>query len=106
MMAMDKRDKKRARQQWRVNQRAEARSKFPLQPDELRALFDRLDNELPHLGCDHTRRITIAWLESQGHPVESVCAWLDENGGFCDCEVLANSEQSFVEAMRRSHLEL
>ncbi len=26
-------------------------------------------------------------------------AWLDDNGGFCDCEVLANCEQNFDDAM-------
>ena len=26
-----------------------------------------------------------------GHDIEMIVAWLEENGGFCDCEVSANS---------------
>jgi hypothetical protein len=104
-LAVDKSDKKRALRKWRERERAKARAKFPLQPSDLWALFETLNNELPRLGGDHTRRITISWLESHGHSVQTVCAWLDETGGFCDCEVLANSKQHFVESMRGSDVE-
>jgi hypothetical protein len=97
---MDKSQKKQMRQQWRDQQRAEARAKFPLPPDELKSMFDMLNIELPRQGCDHSRRLTKAWLISRSHDVESVFTWLDDNGGFCDCEVLANSEQYVEEAMR------
>jgi hypothetical protein len=63
-------------------------------------MFDMLDVELRRQDCDHSRRLTKAWLVSRGHNVDTVFAWLDDNGGFCDCEALANSEQYFEEAMR------
>jgi Protein of unknown function (DUF2695) len=96
---MDKRQKKQMRQKWREKQRSEARSKFPLPPSELKAMFDTLADDLHKQGCDHSRRLTKVWLASRGHDIHAVFAWLDENGGFCDCEVLANSEQYFEEAM-------
>jgi hypothetical protein len=97
---VDKNSRKQIRQQWRDRQRASARAAFPLPPAELKALFDFLDLELPRSGCDHSRRLTETWIRKQGHDVRSVLAWFDDNGGFCDCEVLANCEQSFDEAMR------
>jgi hypothetical protein len=67
----------------------------------MEALFDMLDERLPLDGCDHTRRLTDAWLTERSHPVDRVHCWLDDNGGFCDCEVLANSEQAWRGATRR-----
>jgi Protein of unknown function (DUF2695) len=96
---MDKNRKKDLRVRWRESQRAQARAEFPLPPDELKAMFDRLDAELPDQGCDHTRRLTGLWLEGRGHDAAPVFAWLDRHGGFCDCEVLANVEQHVDDAM-------
>jgi hypothetical protein len=81
----------------REQQRAEARAALPLPDDQLRAMFDTLDRELPVFGCDHTRRLTQAFLERRGHPIEVVLAWLDENGGYCDCEILANVEERWLD---------
>jgi hypothetical protein len=97
---MDKSQKKALRREVRDRERAQAHASLPLSPNEMRAMFDMLDAELPRRGCDHTRALTKAWLEAGGHNVDAVFAWLNDNGGFCDCEVLANSEQYFEEAMR------
>jgi hypothetical protein len=96
---MDKRRKKQKLDEWRAQQRANARAKLPLPPAELKLMFDMLDVEFPRQGCDHSRRLTKAWLESRGHDVEKVFVCLDDHGGHCDCEVLANVEQSFEDAM-------
>jgi hypothetical protein len=96
---MDNNRKKQLKDQWRNQQRQAARSAFPLSADELRAMFDMLDVQLPREGCDHSRRLTEAWLKSRGHDVDRVSAWLDTLGGFCDCEVLANVEQEVDDAM-------
>jgi hypothetical protein len=85
---------------WKADQRAAARAKFPLPYDRMQALFDMLDVELSRAPCDHTLRSTCAWLESNQLPAEQVIAWLQENGGYCDCEALANAEQAWQEAMR------
>lgn len=53
-------------------------------------------------GGDHSRRITKAWLAGRGHDADTVFAWLDTQGGFCDCEILANVEQEVDEAKKAS----
>jgi hypothetical protein len=44
--------------------------------------------------------ITNKWLENQGLTVAKVLEWLNSNGGYCDCEALANSEQAWEEATK------
>lgn len=99
---MDKTDKKARLKACREDERAKARALLPLPDAEMKALFDMLDQHLPERGCDHSRMLTEEWLRSHGHPVDPVIQWLDANGGFCDCEVLANAEQAWQEASRRA----
>jgi hypothetical protein len=94
----DKRSRKEALDRWKADQRAAAREKVPLSNEQMQALFDMLDVELPRQGCDHTLRLTQTWLTSNALPVDIVTAWLHENGGFCDCEALANSEEVWQNA--------
>ena len=95
----DKRGRKEALDRWKADQRRAPRAKLPLTNDEMQAMFDMLDVELPRQGCDHSLRLTRAWLASQGLSTELVVAWLRDNGGFCDCEVLANSEHAWRDAI-------
>jgi hypothetical protein len=95
----DKRSRKEALDRWKAEQRAAARSKLPLANEQMQAMFDVLDVELPRQGCDHTLRMTKAWLVSNALPVEPVIAWLHESGGYCDCEALANSEEAWGSAI-------
>jgi hypothetical protein len=93
---------KRMKAEWRDQQRKAALAGLPLPVSELKAMFDMLDVEIPRQGCDHTRRLTRVWLESGSHDIERVFAWLDTQGGFCDCEILANVEQQVDDAMKGS----
>jgi len=95
---MDKPTKKRLKAQARVHQRKAANAALPLAATELAAMLEMLDAELPVQGCDHSRRITKSWLVGRAHDVETVFAWLDTQGGYCDCEILANVEQEVDEA--------
>ena len=61
-------------------------------------MFDMLDAILPQRGCDHTLRLVREWAEGQGIAFDAVAAWCSENGGCCDCEVLANCEERWDEA--------
>jgi Protein of unknown function (DUF2695) len=98
---MDKPSKKRLKAQVRDQQRQAALAALPLPASELAAMFDMLEVELPLQGCDRSRRITKAWLVGRGHDVETVFAWLDTQGGYCDCEV-QNAAQEVEEAMKAS----
>jgi hypothetical protein len=96
----DRPDKQNRRAAWKAQQRAAARAKFPLPENQLSALFDALDVELPRLGCDHTLRLVREWCGRTGVDRVPVELWLHDNGGHCDCEALANAEQAFEEARR------
>jgi hypothetical protein len=98
---VDKADKKARLKAWRDQERGAARARLPLDDAEMEALFSMLGKRLPEAGCDDTRRLTDAWLQERGRSMDSVHRWLDENGGFCDCEVLANSEEAWREATGR-----
>ncbi len=89
MKAEDKNRKKA----WKAEQKAAARAAFPLQDAELHAMFEDVETRLRSEGCDHTRRFTKAWLEERDADTAAVLAWLEETGGFCDCEVAGNSRE-------------
>ena len=94
----DKQRRKDLRHQWESQQNAAARAKFPLPDELLRAMFDFLLVEFPIQGCDFTLRLTEWWLNIQGLPIEPVIAWLQDNGGFCDCEAAGNSREVWESA--------
>ena len=99
---MDDATKKRLKAHVRDQERKAAFAALPLAIEELEALFDMLDAELGARDCDHTRQLTQAWLHSRGHDVEAVLEWLDTQGGYCDCEVLANVPENVDEARKAS----
>lgn len=87
-MKADDKDRKKA---WKAEQKAAARAAFPLPKAELGAMFDFVEDKLASEGCDDTQRFTKAWLDERQVDAEVVVAWLDDTGGFCDCEVAGNS---------------
>ncbi|WP_425618270.1 DUF2695 domain-containing protein [Anatilimnocola sp. NA78] len=96
----DKQSRKTQLQAWRAQQRAAARAKLPLPDEQMQAMFDMLDWALPDRGCDHTLRMVREWAEEAGLSFDAVAAWCLENGGNCDCEVLANCEECWQDAKR------
>lgn len=74
--------------------RAEAVAAMPIALSHLHALFDHLDAALEH-GCDHSLRLTRAFLLARGLPEAGTVPWLLGQGGGCDCEVLANVEEAW-----------
>ena len=75
---------------------AEFRQNLPELGDKFMQLFEILDAQLHEHGCDHSLKLTEQILVNLGvKDVLSVLAWLEEQGGYCDCEVMANVEQKF-----------
>ena len=97
----DKQGRKDALAAWKAGRQAVARAALPLPNELMQALFDMLDVELLRCGCDHTLRLIRRWLASEGLPVEPMVEWLKDNGGYCDCEALANAEQAWQAATGR-----
>jgi hypothetical protein len=88
------RSKKKA---WKEAERLRAREAFPLPAAEIAELFRALEAALLSEACDHTRRLTEAWAAEHSHQIDLLGAWLEENGGYCDCEVLANVAPHWAE---------
>ena len=99
MSRPDKNQRKAQLKDWKTQQRASARAKLPLDNAQMKSMFDMLDTELPIHGCDHTFGLVGAWLGKNQISIEPVLAWLRDNGGQCDCEALANSEQAWEDAI-------
>ena len=81
---------------WKQQERQKLIASIPMPHQDLRDLFDHLDQE-SESGCDHTLRLTTAFLQKRGLDVERIVPWLREHGGYCDCEVIANVEDKFGE---------
>ncbi len=75
---------------------AEFRQNLPMSEDKFIQLFEILDAKLHARGCDHDLKLTQQILVNlSAKDVSSVLAWLKEQGGYCDCEVMMNVEQKF-----------
>ena len=62
---------------------------IPISLDDLQNLFMYLNN-LDNFNCDHSHHHTIEFLNSNNLDVFNIIGWLEQNGGYCDCEVLIN----------------
>ena len=64
--------------------------------ENLKELFDFLDRpNLPE--CDHTLKETIAFLDKKGLDKNLIIPWINEHGGYCDCEVIYNVDEKWGE---------
>lgn len=68
---------------------------LPFAKEHFTGLFDFLDNKLGNESCEHTLRFTEEYLNDKGLYSEDVIEFLEENGGYCDCEILANVKEKF-----------
>jgi hypothetical protein len=83
-----KRELKRA---FKREEKAAARAAMLLDKYQLDALLDHLDERLPEEGCDRTLRLTNRWATENGIDPGALADSLAHFGGYCDCEVLANT---------------
>lgn len=96
---MDKSEKERRKQirdELRQKQQEEFQKSLPMDREIFRKLFDHLDNQLEKISCDDTNKLTTDFLQKNKiQNTENIISWLAENGGYCDCEILANVEEKF-----------
>lgn len=90
--------KKRQLENWLQLSPAE-RERFleslPAKKEEIEDLFDYLDRRLKDESCVHNLRFTMQFLMEKRLNMPKVMSWLNENGGYCDCEVLENIEKQW-----------
>lgn len=82
------RDRKKA---WKEQERHRAQAAFPLTNELLESLFASVEAQIDKEGCDHTHRFTDKWVSEHKQPRIPIFEWIEEHGGFCDCEVVANT---------------
>jgi len=80
--------------------RQKAKDKFekslPLPKETFQKLFDFLDEKLTENNCDDTLKYAEEFFENNNiENSNAVIDFLNENGGYCDCEVLNNVEEMF-----------
>ena len=68
---------------------------LPMPKETLALYFDFLDQKLSNDGCDDTLRFTEHFAADHKLAFHLMKQWLAEYGGYCDCEALANAEESF-----------
>jgi hypothetical protein len=68
---------------------------LPLDKGIFQEIFDHLHENLGD-ECDHSLTMTTEFLkEKRIENIDRVVEWLNDNGGYCDCEVLMNVEEKF-----------
>lgn len=69
---------------------------LPMSRAEFERLFEFLDEGLAHHDCDGTHRLTLEFLRARHAPNETaILDFCEQNGGYCDCEVLSNVQNCF-----------
>jgi len=95
----DKNEKARRKQlknELRNKEQSEFEKNLPMSRELFGSLFNYLDTELSATDCDNTLKLTTNFLQKNHVTnIDTVENWLNENGGYCDCEVLANVEEKF-----------
>ncbi len=71
---------------------------LPATREQLENLFDYIDRRLQDESCIHNLRFTMQFLMENHINMPAVMSWLNENGGYCDCEVLQNIETKWFAA--------
>lgn len=96
---MDKNEKARRKQilnELSQKQQQEFELSLPVNREIFENLFDYLNEQLEEKSCDDTNTLTAAFLTNNKiKNIETTLDWLAENGGYCDCEILANVEEKF-----------
>jgi len=83
----------------RRREAADAEARLPMRLADLAALLDHLDARLGATPCDHTLALTRGFLVERSLPHDRIVPWLGEQGGYCDCEVLANVESAWGDCL-------
>ena len=62
--------------------------RLPAGKESMTDLFDFLEFKLENESCNHSLRFAMQYMMENRINFPKMTAWLQENGGFCDCKVL------------------
>ena len=93
MSQLSKAEKKDMAKTWKAAQR----KAYILSEENVRELFDFLEEHLEDAPCDHTLSRTNQWLIDNlpAEKMEGALAEIARMGGYCDCEVLLNCYEDY-----------
>ena len=90
--------KKRQLENW-AQLSGEERMRFienlPAPKERIEDLFDHLDIRLSKTECTHDLKFTMQFLMENRLDMPRFMSWLNENGAYCDCEILENVEREW-----------
>jgi hypothetical protein len=86
---MDKQRQKELKAQYKKSEQDKILASLPMSIDDLKDLLSYLNRDsAPE--CDHSLKESVEFIESRNLDPELVVQWLQDHGGFCDCEVIYN----------------
>jgi hypothetical protein len=80
---------------YKTNEREKILSNLPVSLELLKSLFNWVGNQLEKQDCDQTFKFTQNFIEQNNLPEDTLLEWLQNQGGYCDCEVLGNVFEQF-----------
>lgn len=73
-------------------------SSLPIEAEQLEDLFYRLHTKLKSQTCNHTLNNSMQFMMERRLNFPKITAWLNNNGGYCDCKILENIEPEWRKA--------
>ncbi len=61
---------------------------LPAEKEQFEDLFDFIEFRLEREQCNHSLRFAMQFMMENHLNFPRLTAWLQQNGGFCDCKVL------------------
>lgn len=68
---------------------------LPVSKEKLEELFEFIEDELYETECDDTARFAMQFMLNENLPFPKILAWLNANGGHCDCKIMENIEREW-----------
>jgi len=62
---------------------------LPAGQDTISGLLDYVEDELYDAECNHSLQYAMRYMMDNRLDFPRLTSWLNENGGYCDCKVLA-----------------
>jgi Protein of unknown function (DUF2695) len=87
----------------REEKRRSIREGLPAPATMMKALFDYIDKRLSSSECDDSPRYATEFIRTNSLPEDAILDWLEEAGGYCDCEAINNAEQILEDAVPGYH---
>ena len=104
MDKLDKAKKKAMLEAWGKKNRETAQSSFPLEAAELTVFFKEIEVLMEERGCfhdtRHAQKIIDETLKLTDEKANALLDWCAENGGYCDCEIAANTMEHWEDSRK------